>query len=289
MALTVPQAFGIFLERLTPLQSDRDAKVRHRFSVETSLKGSARFGVYLFRETGSFGHGTGVRNHCDVDLLVSMTGSRPTSDTALQWVKEALKASFPTTIVEIRRPTVVVRFAGGAEQWEILPGFRTSPKAETPVYDIPGPANGWMSSAPTVHLDYVNGVNQQAGIVGGAKKLARLAKAWKYYNQVPISSFYLEMRAAQYMAVQTHFSAALHLCGYLEWLDKVALADMNDPLGKASRFSACSSTATKTTASSNLHTAATRARKAVTAENANNMPQAFDYLNLLFGHQFPKR
>ncbi|MEU6896824.1 nucleotidyltransferase [Streptomyces virginiae] len=288
MALTVFQAFDIFLERLTPLPSERDAKARHRLSVETSLKGSASFGVHRFRETGSFGHGTGIRNHCDVDLLVSMTGSKPTSDTALRWVKEALKASFPMTIVEIRRPTVVVRFAGGAEQWEILPGFRASPQGETPVYDIPGPASGWMSSAPTAHLDYVNGVNQQAGILGGAKKLARLAKAWKYYNQVPISSFYLEMRAAQYMAAQASFSAALHLCGYLEWLDQIALADMNDPMGKASRFSACSSAATKTTALSNLHTAATRARKAVTAEQAWNTRQALDYLDLVFGHQFPK-
>ncbi|MER5868304.1 hypothetical protein [Streptomyces sp. NPDC002044] len=145
-----------------------------------------------------------------------------------------------------------------------------------------------MSSAPTAHLDYVNGVNQQAGILGGAKKLARLAKAWKYYNQVPISSFCLEMRAAQYMAAQASFSAALHLGGYLEWLDQIALADMNNPTGKASRFFACSSTTIKTTALSNLHTAATRARKAVTAEQAWNIRQALDYLDLLFGHQFPK-
>ncbi|MFB7253170.1 hypothetical protein [Streptomyces nojiriensis] len=140
-----------------------------------------------------------------------------------------------------------------------------------------------------MHLDYVNKVNQQPGIPGGAKKLARLAKAWKYTNRVPISSFYLEMRAAQYMAAQTSFSAALYLCGYLEWLEKMELADMNDPMGKAGRFSACSSTATKVTALSNLHTAAVRARKAVTAEHAWNTPQAFEYLDLLFGHQFPRR
>ncbi|MFE6914760.1 nucleotidyltransferase domain-containing protein [Streptomyces rubiginosohelvolus] len=289
MALTVSQGFDLFLERLTPLQSERDAKARHRLRVETSLKGSTRFGVQRFRETGSFAHGTGIRNHCDVDLLVSMGGSQPTSETALSWVKEALKASFPTTAVEIRRPTVVVRFAGGTEQWEILPGFRTSSQSETPIYDIPGPASGWMSSAPTAHLDYVNGINQQAGVLGGTKKLARLAKAWKYYNQVPISSFYLEMRAAQYMAVQTSFRAATYLCGYLEWLNKIELAEMNDPMGKASRFSACSSVATRETALSKLHTAATRARKAITAEQSGSTQLAFDYLDLLFGHQFPKR
>ncbi|MFJ6061767.1 nucleotidyltransferase [Streptomyces tendae] len=289
MALTVSQGFDILLERLTPLQSERDAKARHRLRVEASLKASTRFGVQRFRETGSFTHGTGVRSHCDVDLLVSMSGNQPTSDTALNWVKEALKVSFSATTVEIRRPTVVVRFAGGAEQWEILPGFRTSLQGETPIYDIPGPASGWMSSAPTAHLDYVNRVNQQAGILGGTKKLARLAKAWKYHNRVPVSSFYLEMRAAQYMSVQTYFSPALDLGRYLEWLDEIELADMNDPMGKASRFSACSSPATRTTALSNLRTAATRARRAITAEQSGNAQLAFDFLDLLFGYQFPKR
>lgn len=218
-----------------------------------------------------------------------MSANQPTSETALLWVKEALQASFPSTVVQIRRPTVAVLFADGAEKWEILPGFRTSPTGHTPVYDIPGPASGWMSSAPTAHLEYVNEINQQEGIRGGAKKLARLAKAWKYFNTVPVSSFYLEMRAAQYMEAQTSFRSLAYLCGYFEWLDKIQLADMNDPKGKASRFSACSSAATRTSTLSKLHTAATRARKAVDAEQAGNTSSAFEYLNQLFNGQFPRR
>ncbi|MFB8267443.1 nucleotidyltransferase [Streptomyces sp. NPDC055955] len=289
MALSVSQGFDIFLERLTPLQSERDAKARHRRSVETSLTNSARFTVQRFRETGSFGHGTGVRNHCDVDLLVSMSANQPTSDTALLWVKETLQASFPTTVVQIRPPTVVVMFADGAEKWEILPGFRTSPTGDTPVYDIPGPTGGWMSSAPTSHLEYVNEVNQRDGIRGGAKKLARLAKAWKYFNTVPVSSFYLEMRAAQYMEVQTSFRPLVHLCGYFEWLDKIQLADMNDPKGKASRFAACSSTAPRSSTLSKLRTVAARARKAADAEHAGDASSAFGCLDLVFGGRFPGR
>jgi hypothetical protein len=34
----------------------------------------------------------------------------------------------------------------------------------------------------------------------GAKKLARSAKAWTYFNSVPISSFYLEKRTARMAA-----------------------------------------------------------------------------------------
>ncbi|MFI8085294.1 nucleotidyltransferase [Kitasatospora sp. NPDC086009] len=290
MAQTVSQAFDTLLQRLVPLQSDRDAKTKHRVSVEASLNGAASFSIQRFRETGSFTHGTGVSGHCDVDLLASIGNSRPaSSDTALGWVKSTLSATFWNTPVVIRRPTVVVLFAGGTETWEILPAFRTSAASETPVYDIPGASSGWMSSAPTAHLDYVNEVNQQTGIVGAAKKLARLAKAWKYYNNVPISSFYLEMRAAQYMAAQNTFITATHLRAFLEWLHTVDLADMNDPKGKGGRFSACSSPATRTTTLSKLKTAATRSRKATDAQVAGNMPQAFEWWNLVFNGQFPAR
>lgn len=290
MALTVSQAFDVLLERLVPLTSDREAKAKHRASVEASLKGATSFNVLRFRETGSFTHGTGIRGHCDVDLLASIGGVRPvSSDTALGWVKSTLSSTFWNTTVVIRRPTVVVLFNGGTETWEILPAFRTSPLSETPVYDIPGAASGWLSSAPTAHLDYVNEVNQQAGIAGAAKKLARLAKAWKYYNNVPISSFYLEMRAAQYMAKETWFNPAIDLCRYLEWLHSTELADMNDPKGKGGRFSACSSTATRATALSKLSTAATRARKALNAQEAGSQSNAFEWWNLLFNERFPSR
>ncbi|MET7551641.1 hypothetical protein ABZS94_39165 [Streptomyces sp. NPDC005500] len=145
-----------------------------------------------------------------------------------------------------------------------------------------------MSSAPTVRLDYVNRVNQQAGILGGAKQLARLAKSLEVLQ--PGADLLLlpgDARRPVHGGLDILRSRPLPL--RLEWLGQIALADMNDPMGKASRFSARSSTATKTTALSNLHIAATRARKAVTAEQARNMPQAFNYLDLLFARQFPKR
>jgi hypothetical protein len=290
MALTVSQAFPILLDSLIPLETDRMAKASHRASVEASLQGAASFNIQRFRETGSFTHGTGIRGHCDVDLLVSISGPRPgSSDTALGWVKNALSTTFWNTTVVIRRPTVVVLFSGGTETWEVLPAFRTSPAADTPVYDIPGASSGWMSAAPTAHLDYVTAVNQKDGLDGGAKKLARLAKAWKYYNGVPISSFYLEMRAAEYMAVQRYFDPATDLCSFLEWLYTIKLAQMNDPTGKASRFSPCSSNATHATALSNLNTAATRARKALNAQKAGSQSDAFAWWNLLFNRRFPSR
>ncbi|MFE7745123.1 nucleotidyltransferase [Nocardia sp. NPDC057455] len=286
MSRTVAEGFDEFLSRLTPLSSQISAAKSHRDRVERSLKKS--LSVLNIRETGSFHHGTGVRHYSDVDVLVSLGGTQPSSsDTALRWVKDALSASFPTTTVRISRPAVVVEFASGAETWEVIPGFLqdTSPHFR---YEIPGPSTGWIDTAPTEHLDYVNECNQAAAR-GGAKKLARLVKAWKYYCNVPVSSFYLEMRAAQHMATEPSFIAVWDLCLLLEWLQDYQLPAMNDPKGVTGRFHPCSSDYLKSEALSKLTTAATRARKAFDAYQADRIDDAFIWLDRLFGGHFPAR
>jgi Second Messenger Oligonucleotide or Dinucleotide Synthetase domain len=288
MAQSVTQGFDNFLTRLVPLQSQREAATSHRASVETSLKNA--LDVLLFRETGSFNHGTGVRGHCDVDLLVSLKGQPGTSATSLDHVKTALSSSFPNTTVRISRPAVVVEFNDGAETWEIIPGYRKSGSSSPVLYEIPGVGSvNWMESAPIEHLSYVNDVNKEPSISGGAKKLARLAKAWKYYNSVPMSSFYLEMRSAQYLSGDNLFSPAQDICRFMEWLVKIGIGPMNDPKGVTSRFYACSSTAKGNEAKSKVATAASRARKAYDAKKADKPSDAFDYYNLLFGGKFPAR
>src|SRR6202035_3235392 len=98
MTRSVDQAFEIFLGRLTPLASDREAAAKHRQTVERAIQ--AAMPVRIFREIGSFNHGTGVRGYSDVDLLVSIGYDRPnSSDTALSWVKSALQARFISTQV----------------------------------------------------------------------------------------------------------------------------------------------------------------------------------------------
>lgn len=289
MALSAAQGFETFLTRLTPLGTDRAAKATHRASVESSL--SNALDVSQFRETGSFTHGTGVRGHCDVDLMVSLKGGRPdSSDSALRWVKEALAHSFNYTAVRVSRPAVVVEFAGGNETWEVIPSFMTGRGGQGVfVYDIPGPQKGWIDTAPGEHLAYVNLVNTTDNIQGGAKKLARLAKAWKYYNEVPISSFYLEMRAAKYMSGESSYIAIWDVCRLFEQLERIGLAAMNDPTGAAAPFYPCSTQARWTASLSKIKTAASRARKALNSEQEGDYATAFYYLDLLFGGTFPAR
>lgn len=289
MARTVSEGFATFFQRLTPLESQRTAAARHRQSVEGAMK--AALTVNRFMQPGSFSHGTGVRNYCDVDLLVSIGGGRPnSSDTALRWVKDALVAKFPHTPVHVSRPAVVVDFAGGTERWEVVPAFLTGRGgSKVLVYDIPGPSSGWIDTAPDEHIAYANECNEVQKVRGGAKKLARLGKAWKYYNNVPISSFYLEMRAAEHVRKEPNFIPVWDLALYLGDLNDHQLAAMKDPKDVVGRFNPCSSAATKSEALKKLSIAASRARKALDADHNGKADEAFGYLNLLFNGNFPAR
>lgn len=290
MARTVDQGFEEFLSRLIPTDAQREAGVSHRSTVKSALE--SRLTVSNFFETGSFSHGTGVRHHSDIDALVSIGGGKPTSSyTALTWVKDALEARFPQTTVRIRRPAVQILFGGGYETWEVIPGFFTGRGGDNVlVYDIPSPVTngGWIDAAPKEHIAYVNECNLEPH-KGDAKDLARLVKAWKYYCNVPISSFYLEMRAAQHVKTQNTYIHVWDVCQLLEKLNGHQLADMNDPKGASGRFSATSSDTTRADALSKLNTAATRARKALDADQAGDPATAFYYLDLLFGGNFPAR
>lgn len=290
MARTVAQAFDVFLDRLTPTQAQRDSGTSHRATVKAALE--AKLTVRRFFETGSFSHGTGVRGYSDIDALVSLGDTKPESSyTALTWVKDILSDRFPRTTVKIRRPAVVIEFGGGYETWEVIPGFLTTRGGpDQLVYDIPGPSAGavYIDSAPKEHLAYVDGCNLKPH-KGDAKALARLIKAWKYFRNVPISSFYLEMRCAQHVATQKTYIHVYDVCQILEKLDGHELAPMNDPSGATGRIHACSSDATREDALSKLSTAAARARKALDAYKDEKYVTAFENLDLLFAGKFPAR
>jgi hypothetical protein len=290
MIRTVNSAFEVFIDRLKPTPAERTAGKSHRATITAALK--TNVSVRAMYETGSFSHGTGVRGKSDIDVLVSLENEKPESSyTALNWIKYALEKRFPYTPISISRPAVVIKFGGGYETWEIIPGFLTGRgTAEQLVYDIPGPNVGsaWIDSSPKEHLAYVNAANKSPH-PGDAKDLARLIKAWKYYCDVPISSFYLEMRCAQHVAAEKTYIHVWDVCQVLEWLDSIKLAAMNDPSGATGRIYACSTTPKAAIALSRLHTAAVRARKALDANNSQDWITAFYYLDLLFGGKFPSR
>ncbi|MFB7422566.1 nucleotidyltransferase [Streptomyces hydrogenans] len=282
MGKTVSQGFGELISKLTPTASQFSAATTHRREIERCLEN--RLGIYRLFETGSLKHGTGVRGCSDSDFMVSITGERPTSDTALARVKSALISRYPLSNIRVSRPAVVCKFLNG--DVEITPAYIRSDGVS---YWIPAPGGDWIVSAPGEHNKYVTEINTIPGIAGGAKHMARLLKGWKYFNDVPISSFYLEMRAAEYFATQSSVNWVYDLCFLFERLQGHGLAAMNDPKGVSGRIQPCSSSNSSSLSLGRVNTAAREARKALEACKQDDQAAAFSSLNRVFGGKFPSR
>ncbi|MCK9926222.1 nucleotidyltransferase [Frankia sp. Mgl5] len=284
MPTTPDAAFSIYLAAKTPSQTERDNARRHRGSVERCLL--SRLDAVSMRETGSLRHGTAVRGHCDGDYFLWLKLPRPSADRALEIVRNSLKVSFPRSSVRVSRPAVKITFSDDGGKMEIVPAYYSSVINGYDAFDIPDPSTGgWMKSSPSNHLEYVNEVNAR---VDGAKSFARLLKAWKYYNNVPISSFYLEMRAAKWADDHKPLLNYWDLVTCLEYLASCRLAAMNDPAGAAlGRIHPCSTETYRGIAISKVELAATRARRALDAARDGRNATAFSTWKIMLGPDFP--
>lgn len=256
----------------TPTPTQFAAAKSHRTSIEARL--DTFLGLYEMFEIGSLRHGTGVWQHSDADYMVSLKGVRPSSPwTMLNWVKETLQARFLGTTIGVSRPAVVCYLSDGIV--EIVPAYPSENG-----YWIADPADGWMKSHPKAHNKYVNDVNAKHN--GAAKTLARQLKIWKYLRNVPISSCYLEMRAAKHLDGESAYLAFWDLYLVLDKMYDANLAAMNDPTSLGSRFGACSSEAKRRDALSKLGSAVVRANRAREFEADGRHARAIEQLKLLF-------
>lgn len=228
---TARSTLEAIVSNATPSAEARAAASRHRQEIEDWLK--ADLDIIRMRETGSWHHGTALDRFSDVDYLVSMTGTRPASSAdVLDRICGSLNRGFSGAYASVNRPAVRLRFFDDGPDVEITPGYYRA----TDDYHIPDPdGSGWIKSNPAVHLAYVNEVQRKTD--NGAKGLVRLVKTWKAFNQVPLSSFYLEMRTAQYALANKQILLDWDLVGVFRALSRSGLAAMNDPTDYGRRIS----------------------------------------------------
>jgi hypothetical protein len=291
MALTVSQGFDTFLTRLAPLTSEHDKAKSHKDSVKGCMENN--FKCYDFFETGSFGGGTGIRHHSDTDYFAVCPNDEVWTDSGytLRKVRDALQNTFPRTPeIGVNTPAVKIPFGQYAsETLELTPatfnGLVETPVGSKPSYNIPDFNDGWMKSSPLAHNAYVK--REHDRLNSKVKPLIQLIKAWKYYQNVPISSFYLELRVTKYAEGETSIIYDIDVYRVFSHLENIALANLQDPMGISGYVKACKTDAQKETATSKLATAASRSKKAY--ENREKPDDAFYWWNLLYNDLFPAR
>ena len=286
MPRTVDEGFRDFLKKLTPSSYESDAARRHRASIEQCIK--SNFGLRRFWRTGSFGNGTSVSGYSDVDYMASIPRENlnQNSSTSLNKLRTALDTRFPNTGVRTSCPAVVVPFGTDAkETTEVTPAYYRRTMKNFDIYGIPDCADGWMNASPDAHNAYVRSVDSKLSYK--VKPLIRFIKAWKYFQNVPISSFYIELRVAKYASDKTSIAYSTAVERVFALLDDIDLAQIRDPMGISGYISPCKSDTDLSSAKSKVSTALSRATKARKAEERGNIREAFDWWDKLFNGKFP--
>lgn len=286
MPRTISEGFTDFLSTLTPSSTETEAAKSHRASIMACLKNN--FGVQRFFRTGSFGNGTSISGYSDVDYFTSIPAQhqRQNSTTMLTTVRNALDTRFPLTGVRVDCPAVKVPFGRvPQESTEVVPAYAIATQNNSVIYHIPDCSGGWMRSSPELHNGYVQYVDQQKG--EKVKSLIRFIKAWKYYRQVPISSFYLELRVAKYASEETAIVYDIDVKRIFALLSRIELASIQDPMNISGYIPACSSQVQLEDAKVKLRTALSRAEKAVDANQRGKTAEAFDWWRLVYDNCFP--
>lgn len=285
MAKTVNEAFDILLKRLTPSGTESATAASHRATIKACLE--SNFGMTSFFHSGSFGHGTSVSGHSDVDYFAVIPRENLSNDSqyTLRKIKEALERRFPRTNVVVRSPGVVVPFGSSAsEVHEIIPADYVKRTGDFNIYDIPDRAGGWMRASPRAHNTYVT--NEHNRLRYKLKPLIRLVKAWKYYRDAPIRSFYMELRITESMSDESSIVYKFDVRKAFRRMIDVQLRRMQDPQG-ISGYVYAGSDADKNSALPRLERALARANHAREAEERGDIKTAFDWWDKVFNGKFP--
>jgi len=283
---SVAEGFDLFLTWLTPYETETASAASHRTSIEGCLK--RNYTLKGFWRTGSFGNGTSVSGYSDVDYFacVATDDLKRDSSVSLRLLKERLQATFPKTPIRVSSPAVVVEFGTcDWERYEIVLADYVKDHNTHKVYNIADGTAGWMKASPDAHKAFVR--SMETKFTGKGRALVRFMKAWKYYCNVPVSSFYLELRVTEYAGGKSSIIYPIDVCRALSHLRSKALAAMQDPMGVSGLIPAFATDAKKQDALSKLEMAYSRAVKAIEADKNSKTEDAFYLWGLVFGGQFP--
>jgi hypothetical protein len=176
-----------------------------------------------------------------------------------------------------------------SEDLEITPCFYNS-IIETPAgrkrsYGIPDSNKGWMLSSPGAHNAYVAYHNKR--LHNRLKPLIKLIKAWKFYRNVPISSFYLELRITKLLEEKKKIDYTIDLHGTIKKLYDIELADIRDPMQVSGMVQACKIDK-KGSVLTKLGIALKKAEKAYLAKD-KNLNDCFSWWKKFYAGEFPSR
>lgn len=152
---------------------------------------------------GSFGRNTANSYISDIDMLFELPWSTYTKynnyvtngqSALLQEVKKSISVTYPTTSLKADGQIVLVKFADGMEI-EVLPTFKNSD--DTFTFPDSNSNGSWKKTNP---IPEINSVVYGDSITNhNLRHLCRMARAWKFYCNVPIKGLLIDTLAYRFL------------------------------------------------------------------------------------------
>lgn len=239
---------------------------------------------------GSWAKETRIRPPRDVDLYFilpvdvyhrfeSYQGNKQSA--LLQEVKSKLLAAYPGSSIKGDGPVVIAAFKSYSV--EIVPAFVLT---EERAYWVCDTKNGgsYKVAKPLHEVDAIEAADSRNN--KNVRRLIRMLKCWQAYCSVPLRSFYLELLAIEFLDQwlykhQSYFYYDWMCRDFFAWLVTKANSWV---IGPGTYEVMWIGEEWKTKAES----AYTRARKAEEYERANDMENAGDEWQKIFGTDIPK-
>ncbi len=203
--LSVPEKFKKFVENL---QIDNEVIINRRFKKIAqkinldywNIRSDSRNTYFI----GSYGRGTAIKGTGTINILVVLPPEHLERIYncegngqlyLLRELQDKMMEIFPETIMkEEEKGEVIIPFQDGMI-FEIIPAFTNSRGN----YFYPNIAEGgsWNEFNPLKEIEAVNSMNYE--YAGKIKHLARMMRAWKHANNVPLPGMLLDTLVMNFM------------------------------------------------------------------------------------------
>jgi len=159
--------------------------------------------TYHSIQAGSYGRGTATAKTSDVDMIfwlpysdyVRFNGYAGNGQSALlQAVRTAIKKTYSVTNIGGDGQVVSVPFDDGIT-FEVLPAFENGDDSFT--YPDSNNGGGWKTTNPRPEIAELAWMDNLCN--GNLKNLCKMARAWRYVWNVPISGLLIDTLAYQFI------------------------------------------------------------------------------------------
>jgi hypothetical protein len=173
------------------------------------------------RYVGSFGRNTANSFVSDIDMLFEMPWSTYNAynsyitngqSALLQSVKNSIATTYPSTSLKGDGQIVEVSFTDKMK-FEVLPAFKDADNSYTFANSNSG--GSWKKTNPVPEINTLASGDISTNY--NLRPLCRMARAWKYYNSVPISGLLLDTLAYRFL---TNWSNRDKSYLYYDWMSR---------------------------------------------------------------------